>query len=140
MRGSEKVRERENRRVEKRRGEKKKAGPGPSERADWRNVWACIWECDRRSEKSRGAKNKPGTFFSQYSSTEAFHCQNHNRGFSDAAITSAGGNSVQGDPAEPPKLAQRTAFSGRQGEGTGIHTHTPTLSLGIIKAPLSHVV
>lgn len=51
-----------------------------------------------KSEKLSQAKNKPGPFFSQLGSTEAFHCQNYNRGFSDADITSAGGNSVQTTP------------------------------------------
>lgn len=89
-----------------------------------------------KSEKLSQAKNKPGPFFSQLGSTEAFHCQNYNRGFSDADITSAGGNSVQTTP-QLPKHTQRTAFSSGQGEGTCIHTHTPTLSLGIRKAPVT---
>lgn len=40
-------------------------------------------------------------------------------------------------PRRTTKYTQRTAFSAGQGEGTCIHTHTPTLSLGIRKAPVT---
>lgn len=113
-------------RVKKRQAEKKRQDP----------VWVrgqiggmfghAFVNMTEKSEKLSQAKNKPGPFFSQWGLTEAFHCQNYNRGFSDAGITSAGGNSV---PTTPQNYQTYTKDSFQCWTRRGhMHTYTYTNS------------
>lgn len=95
------------------------------EQADGWNVQTSTWECDTKSEKSRGEENKPGRIFSQCCWTEAIHCENYNRGFSDDAITSTGENSAQATPQQRLEKMHKGQLSelGNERAHAYVHIH-----------------